>query len=264
MIRTLVALCLVVMGLMNSGMTAVVNLSSIGNSGGYGIIKRNDYGEWVKLGAQDFKEASENGVDGVFVPYQMSTKISSTGIQFSFPSNLLSSDSPINSQRNPWSPGLGSTRETDGPSLDSYFSPKGINWASNSLFATACAGITFDLNELKTGGNSFSNFSTYFGMSFNGDTWSSCSTAYAILVDGVLVSSGGGYNTANPFTGVIDISLNENSRFLTLAVLDDGNGNNYDHGVFVAPTLTTVPEPSSLSLLALGGVVVAFKKRRQT
>jgi hypothetical protein len=101
-------------------------------------------------------------------------------------------------------------------------------------------------------------------MSFNGDTWSSCSTAYAILVDGVLVSSGGGYNTANPFTGVIDISLNENSRFLTLAVLDDGNGNNYDHGVFVAPTLTTVPEPSSLSLLALGGVVVAFKKRRQT
>ena len=95
-----ISFCLVVVGLMNSGMTAVVNLSSIGNSGGYGIIKRNDYGEWVKLGAQDFKEASENGVDGVFVPYQMSTKISSTGIQFSFPPNLLSSDSPINSQRN--------------------------------------------------------------------------------------------------------------------------------------------------------------------
>jgi len=219
---------------------------------------------WTKLGPQDYRTVSETGIDGIFVPYRAATKITSSGIQYYFPSNLQSSDSPINNQRYPWQFGLGATSENDAQSLNNYFTPKGINWVSNSLFACASAGITYDLDELKTTGNTFSKFTTYFGLSSSNDTWGSCSTAYAILVDGVMVSSGGGYNTGNPFSGLLDVALYENSRFLTLVVLDDGNGNNYDHGAFINPTLTTqsIPEPSSLSLLALGVVVVALKRKR--
>ena len=206
---------------------------------------------------------AETGIDGIFVPYQVPTKISTTGIQYSFPSSLQSVDSPINNLRYPWQFGLGATSENDAQSLNNYFTPRNIDWAANSLFACASAGITYDLNELKTAGNTFTKFTTYFGLSFSNNTWSSSSTAYAILVDGVLVSSGGGYSTSNPFSALLDIPLDENSRFLTLAVLDDGNGGNYDHGAFVAPTLTSVPEPSSLSLLALGGVVVALGRRKK-
>ena len=250
------------------GVDNELKLGRVGSEGGYAPLTQRDYygqyDQWSKLGPQDYRTVAETGIDGIFVPYQVSTKISTTGMQFSFPSNLQSADSPINNLRYPWQFGLGATREIDGPSLNSYFTSRNIDWAANSLFAHASAGITYDLNELKTAGNYFSKFTTYFGMSYSNDTWSSSSTAYAILVDGVLVSSGGGFSTSNPFSELLDISLNENSRFLTLAVLDDGNGNNYDHGVFVSPTLTTVPEPSALSLLAVGLGGLAMMRRRRS
>jgi len=244
-----------------------LKLGRVGSEGGYAPLTQRDqygqYDQWTKLGPQDYRTVAETGIDGIFVPYQVSTKISTTGMQFSFPSSLQSAGSPINNLRYPWQFGLGATSENDAPSLNNYFTPRNIDWAANSLFAHASAGITYDLNELKTAGNYFSKFTTYFGMSYSNDTWGSSSTAYAILVDGVMVSSGGGFSTSNPFSALLDISLNEDSRFLTLAVLDDGNGNNYDHGVFVAPTLTSVPEPTSISLLALGGFALVLYKRRR-
>ena len=244
-----------------------LKLGRVGSAAGYAPLTQRDqygqYDEWTKLGPQEYRTVAETGIDGIFVPYQVSTKITTTGMQFSFPSTLQSASSPINNLRYPWQFGLGATSESGAPSLNNYFTPRNIDWASNSLFAHASAGITYDLNELKNVGNTFTKFTTYFGLSYSNDTWGSSSTAYAILVDGVLVSSGGGFSTSNPFSELLDISLNEDSRFLTLAVLDDGNGYDYDHGVFVAPTLTTVPEPSSLSLLALGAVVVALRRRKK-
>ena len=249
------------------GADNLIKLGRVGSEGGYAPLTQRDqygqYDQWTKLGPQEYRTVAETGIDGIFVPYQVSTMISTTGIQYSFPSNLQSAGSPINNQRSPWQFGLGATSENGALSLNNYFSTRNIDWAANSLFAHASAGITYDLNELKTAGTTFTKFTTYFGMSFSNDTWSSSSTAYAILVDGVLVSSGGGFSTSNPFSALVDISLNEDSRFLTLAVLDDGNGNNYDHGAFVAPTLTTVPEPSAISLLAIGGLVLAINKRRR-
>jgi len=243
-----------------------IKLGRVGSEGGYAPLTQRDqygqYDQWTRLGPQDYRTVAETGIDGIFVPYQVSTKISTTGIQYLFPSSLQSVNSPINNLRYPWQFGLGATSEGDAQSLNNFFTPRNIDWAANSLFAHASAGITYDLNELKTAGNTFTKFTTYFGLSYSNNTWGSSSTAYAILVDGVLVSSGGGFSTSNPFSALVDISLNGDSRFLTLAVLDDGNGNNYDHGVFVAPTLITVPEPSSLSLLVLGGVVVALRRRR--
>jgi len=59
------------------------------------------------------------------------------------------------------------------------------------------------------------------------------------------------------------VNLTESSRFLTLVVGDGGGSVAHDYGVFVAPTLTTVPEPTSISLLGLGGLALALIKRRR-
>ena len=262
MIKKVISFCSVVIGLMNSGMTEVINLTSIGYSGGYGTLFHSS--PWdSKLGPQDFRTTSYTGVDGVFIPYQLPTKITSTGINYSFPSQLQSSVPFSDTIRSQWQNNLSATWEYDADSLNSYFTPKGINWSANSLFATASSGITYDLHAIKPSGSEFIKFTTYFGNTYSQYS-SSESAAYAILVDGSLSSSGGIYNRNNPFTELIEISLNSSSRFLTLVVLDGGDDYNWDHGVFVAPTLTTVPEPSALSLCAVGLGALAMMRRRRS
>jgi len=264
MIKKVISACLVVIGLMNSGMTEEINLTSIGNGGGYGTLFQ--VGSWqTKLGPQDFRTTSYLGVDGVFMPYQISTKITSTGINYSFPSNLQSSGPWSDTQRSQWQNNLSATYEADAGSLDSYFNPKGVNWAANSLFATASSGITYDLQAITPNGSEFTKFTTYFGNTYSSSTWGE-SAAYAVLLDGNLLSSGGNYTRSNPFSDLIEVSIGSNSRFLTLVVLDGGDGDNYDHGVFVAPKLTAqaVPEPSSLSLLAVGLGGLAMLRRRRS
>jgi len=262
MIKKVISFCIVVIGLMNSGMTEVINLTSIGNSGGYGTLFHSS--SWdSKLGSQDFRATSYLGVDGVFIAYQVPTKITSTGINYSFPSVLQSSVPFSDTMRSQWQNNLNATWEGDADSLDSYFIPKGINWSANSLFATASSGITYDLQALMPSGLEFTKFTTYFGNTWSSSSWGE-SAAYAVLLDGVLLSSGGNYNRVNPFSDLIEISLNSSSRFLTLVVLDGGDDYNWDHGVFVAPTLTTVPEPSALSLLAVGLGGLAVMRRRRS
>jgi len=260
MIKKTITFCLLVIGMMNSGKTEEINLTSIGNGGGYGTLFQSG----VKLGPQEFRTTSYLGVDGAFMPYPIQTKITSTGINYSFPSNLQSSDPWSDTARSQWQNNLSATYEADAGSLDSYFTPKGINWAANSLFATASSGITYDLQAIRPNGSEFTKFTSYFGNTYSSSTWGE-SAAYAVLLDGNLLSSGGNYTRSNPFSDLIEVTIGNNSRFLTLVVLDGGDGNNYDHGVFVAPKLTTqaVPEPNSLALLALGGLALAINKRRR-
>lgn len=255
MIRRAISFCLVVMGLMNSGMTAVVNLSSIGNSGGYGTTYQGG-----------FRSVPESGVDGVFLPNGTGSLISTTGITYRFDTSLISTSPWGDTARSQWQNNPNSTMEGKTASLNSYFTPKGINWAENSLFASSNSGITYDLFEIGISvGKSFTKFATYFGNHTDegGGGALSGNASYAVLVDGILVSSGTGFTTENPFTNLLEVNLTENSRFLTLVVGDGGGSGAHDWGVFVAPTLITVPEPSSLSLLALGGVVVALRRRKE-
>ena len=257
MIRTVIAFCLVVMGLMNSGFTEVINLSGIGNPSGYGTLYQGG-----------FRSVPESGVDGVFLPTPNGngSLISTTGIYYKFDTSLVNTSPWGETVRSQWQNNPNSTMEGETASLNSYFTPKGINWIANSLFAGSNSGITYDLLEIgQSLGESFSKFTTYFGnhTSEGGGGALSGNASYAVLVDGILVSSGTGFTAENPFTNLLEVNLTENSRFLTLVVGDGGGVGAYDHGVFVAPTLTTVPEPSSLSLLALGGLVVALRRRKK-
>lgn len=234
----------------------LLDLSSVGNTGGYGTT--------YQVG---FRSVSDVGVDGVFLPTPdgNGSIISSTGLLYKPDTSLVSVNPTGNSARSQWQNNPNATYETWTSSLDSYFAPKGINWAANSLFAHSNSGITYDLLEIGSSiGQNLSKFTTYFGNHcepgnepFSGDV------SYAILLDGVLVSSERNFTALNPFSTLIEINLTANTRFLTLVVGDNGDDYNWDTGVFVAPTLITVPEPSSLSLLALGVVVVALRRRKK-
>ncbi|HAL95166.1 MAG TPA: hypothetical protein DCP55_04265 [Chitinophagaceae bacterium] len=235
----------------------LLNLSSVGNTGGYGTLYQGG-----------FRSVSDYGVDGVFLPTPNGngSLLSTTGIYYRFDTSLVSTSPWGETARSQWQNNPNATMEGETASLNSYFTPKGINWAANSLFAGSNAGITYDLFEIgQSLGKSFSKFTTYFGnhTDVGGGEWFSGNASYAVLVDGVLVSSGTGFTAENPFTNLLEVNLTETSRFLTLVVGDGGGIGAYDHGVYVAPTLTTVPEPTSISLLALGGLALAINKRRR-
>jgi len=237
----------------------LLNLSSVGNSGGYGTLYQGG-----------FRSVPEYGVDGVFLPTPNGngSLISTTGIYYKFDSTLVSTSPWAETARSQWQNNPSATMEGETASLNSYFTPRGINWAANALFAGSNAGITYDLSEIGSSlGKTFSKFSTYFGnhTDVGGTEWYAGNASYAILVDGVLVSSGTNFSAEHPFSNLIEVSLGTDSRFLTLVVGDNGGVTAYDHGVFVAPTLTTqsIPEPSSVTLLVLGGVIVTLAGRKQ-
>jgi hypothetical protein len=263
MVTKTIPFCLLVVGMMNSGMTEVISLSSIGNPAGYGTLYQGG-----------FRSVSEYGVNGVFLPNQSGVQISTTGLTYSFSSSLVSESPSGETIRSQWQNNPSATMEDETASLNNYFTPRGINWAQNALFAGSNAGITYDLFAIGSSvGKTFSKFTTYFGNHVGLDTIGggldpanlskTGDASYAIIVDGQLASSGTGYTARNPFSGLIEVDLTESNRFLTLVIGDNGDDQQWDHGVYVAPSLTTVPEPSSLSLLALGGLALAINKRRR-
>ena len=212
-----------------SAQTEIIQLSKIGNpSSGYGVVHN--------LSAGGYRTTSYSGIDGVFRPYQSETKITSTGLTYSFAANLVGTSTAGETARPPWQ---NTTAATGGPTgqLDSYFSPLGINWSQNSLFAAPSSGITYDLSKLKPANKNLSKFTTYYGMHSGaapGDA------AFAVLLDGVLVASGRDYKASNPFSGLIEINIGPNNRFLTLVACDNGDDYDWDHSVFVDPKLAAV------------------------
>ena len=201
-----------------------VNLASVGNpNSGYGLT--------ANLSPSGFLTTSYVEVDGIFRASQASTKISSTGLTYSFPSSLVSSTAGGEGARNPWK---NSATSTGGPTsqLNSYFVPLGIDWSLNSLFAVPSCGITFDLSKLMASSKTIEKFTFYYGMHSGNSTGDA---AYAILLDGVLVSSGKNYTATNPFSNLVEVNIAPNSRFLTLVACDNGDDYYWDHSVFVDP-----------------------------
>ena len=221
--------------------TEIIQLSEIGNpSSGYGVVHN--------LSAGGYRTTSYSGIDGVFRPYQSETKITSTGLTYSFAANLVGTSTSGETARPPWQ---NTTAATGGPTgqLDSYFSPLGINWSQNSLFAAPSSGITYDLSKLKPANKNLSKFTTYYGMHSGaapGDA------AFAVLLDGVLVASGRDYKASNPFSGLIEINISPNNRFLTLVACDNGDDYDWDHSVFVDPKLAAVDSTVNASLTYSG------------
>jgi subtilisin family serine protease/formylglycine-generating enzyme required for sulfatase activity len=213
-----------------SATNQTIGLSSIG-------LPDSGYGTVNTLGAAGFRAVTNVGVDGVFRPHQSATKISSTGLQYSFSPSHVSANPGGDSEKAPWQR---TTAATGGPTnqLSNYFNARGINWSSNSLFAVSCAGITIDLSEIKPQGRTFTKFTTYFGMHSEN---SMGDAAYVILLDGVFVTGERTFIFSNPYSNLIEVPIQPTSRFLTLVAGDNGDDLNWDHAVFVDPKLTAEP-----------------------
>jgi subtilisin family serine protease len=224
-----------------SATNQVILLSTIGApDSGYGTVHN--------LGASGFRSVTNAGIDGVFRPHQSATLISSTGLQFNFSPSHVSANPGGDTMRPPWQRSIAST---GGPTnqLTSHFSARGINWATNSLFAVPCAGLTIDLSEIKPEGKTFTKFTTYFGMHSENTVGDA---AYVILLDGVFVTGERTFISSNPYSNLIQVTLLPTSRFLTIVAGDNGDNYSWDHAVFVDPKITAEPAAPSISVQYAG------------
>jgi hypothetical protein len=201
------------------------------------------------LPANGFKVTTFAGVDGVFLPQLGATKISSSGLAYSFSDNLVNRYGGADWRFSPWQDSNASTGVSLG-NLNNYFSLMGINAGQNALFAAANSGITFDLSEIKPADKTFKKFTTYFGC-HNSNT--DGDVAYVILLDGVLVASGRNFSAWGPqYSGLIEVDILPTSRFLTLAACDNGDGRDSDAAVFVDPKLTAVVSTVNAAVTYIG------------
>lgn len=224
-----------------SATNQLILLSNIGlPDAGYGTVHN--------LGASGFRSVTNTGIDGVFRPHQGTTKVSSTGLEYSFSPSHVSANPGGDTARPPWQR---TTAATGGPTnqLTSHFSARGINWATNSLFAVPCAGLTIDLSEIKPEGKTFTKFTTYFGMHSENTVGDA---AYVILLDGVFVTAERTFISSNPYSNLIQVTLLPTSRFLTIVAGDNGDDYSWDHAVFVDPKLTAEPAAPSISVQYAG------------
>ncbi|MEZ6128406.1 MAG: DUF1553 domain-containing protein [Planctomycetaceae bacterium] len=175
-----------------------------------------------------FAASESKFVDGVFVPGNGETTVSSTGIvatelaQTSGAAWDAVRNGPVTSQ---FSTKLGGTDFlADGHSM---------------IGLHANAGITFDLREIRAGDTSPWLFSTTAG--YGGRT-EAPSAEYRILLDGkVMAQRLIGRNDAD----VVQFEVPPTKRFLTLISTDGGNGYAHDQISFGDPRLTAVtPAPS--------------------
>lgn len=203
-----------------------------------GQVQERPFGDLGNVNPGNYAACSYEFVDGVFVPANEQTKISST--------ELLATALPINS-------GKAWDMIRNGPVASQFSTMLGatdFNADGHSMLGLhANAGITFDLNAIRTAiwpADSASSdppalrFSTVAG--YGGRTIEP-SAEYRILLDGQLSAQGRvGRNDAVP----IEIAIPVEARFLTLISTDGGDGYGHDQISFGDPQLRIV-EPSDLS-----------------
>jgi len=88
------------------------------------------------------------------------------------------------------------------------------------------------------------------------ELYSGRSRGHDITVDGVLVASDFGATASMVYSG----EFTPAGSTMTLT-FDDADGSN--DGLYTGLTLHTIPEPATMSLLAIGGLGVLLKRRRR-
>ena len=191
-------------------------------------------------------------VDGVFVPNGTlgAQQVTSTGLTFSF-AGQSNAESSYNNLFN----GIGGI---DNPSNADGL-PDFATAGHSIISSHAQKAITFDLQAIITDTGMYaSEFSAIIGDS---RPKAGGSISYFVLVDGQLMASGFGLSNTEDF---VNVPLTMEDQFLTLVMANAGS-NGAAHGYFGDPflTLSPVPEPATLALLAMGGVAALLRRRRR-
>jgi hypothetical protein len=186
-----------------------------------GKVQERPFGDLGNVKPGDYRACEYEFVDGVFVPANGETKISSTG--------LTAKELPENS-------GKAWDMIRNGPVASQFSSKLGetdFNADGHSMIGLhANAGITFDLREIRKATNYGElTFSTVVGY---GGQPVEPSAEFRVLLDGQQLAHGRiGRNDAVP----IKFSVPEDARFLTFISTDGGNGYGHDQISFGDPRL---------------------------
>ena len=226
----------------------VIRLTAFNRDAGYGIAPAT------------FTTAPELGVDGYFRPNTTGTTVvTSTGVTADL--SALSSTNNV----------FGSifAEIAAGASIDpvNNDTPTTNDVAvTDAFYLNTNGAVTFDLSEIVPVGETATQLSFIYAYTRpNATTQRDTIVTYAALVDGVITSTGSlnpGNGGFEEFTSEIIVPLTATSRFITLVSADGNDGNGNDNTAFINPTVTTVvPEPGSLALLGLGGLLMMSRRK---
>jgi hypothetical protein len=151
----------------------------------------------------------------------------------------------------------------DGPFQNGGTVLSGTNYNSGShsmIGLHANKGITFDLQQIGSAhpGMSISNFTAIAGMTHLSGGYGT--SDWWVFVDGVLKQSQP--NTPGGVGFAVNVSLAPTDQFLTLVSTDAGDSFLVDQIIFGDPTLSLVPEPSSIALGGLGLLAFLVTSKR--
>ena len=195
-------------------------------------------------------------VDGIFVPDgdvgagQVAVQVTSTGI---------TSTAVPNTGGQSWENGKGYNDACCGTNLTVGGNPVNFGAGGNTFISFhPNVGLTFDLDAVRTAnpGQTISNFTAIVGGTDPNGT-----AAFTALLDGVVAQP-----TIN-FTGTseaasVNVPVLATQRFLTLLGTDQDQTYANDGFIIGNPRLELVPEPGSLSLVGLAGLLALRRRAR--
>lgn len=194
-----------------------------------GKIQERPFGDLGNVRPGNFSDCEYPFVDGVFVPAEGETKISSTG--------LIARTLPANS-------GKAWDMIRYGPVASQFSTEWGgvdYNTGGHSMIGLhANAGITFDLAAIRQTSQTLSEmtFTTVVGY---GGRLVEPSAEFRVIVDGQLKAQG---RLGRNDVARLSIPLSADARFLTLVSTDGGNGYSHDQISFGDPRLTSAEPPN--------------------
>jgi mono/diheme cytochrome c family protein len=177
-----------------------------------GKIQSRPFGALGNVQPGNFAETPYDFVDGVFVPANQQTQISSTGLQ--------AFDLPVNGG-NAWD------MIRNGPVASQFSTQLGaVDYAGDGhslLGLHANAGITFDLQAIRERMD-YGRLQLSATVGYGGRTVQP-SAEFRVLIDGQLVANG---RLGRNDTAAIDFIVQPEQRFLTFISTDGGNGYGHD------------------------------------